>query len=193
MWRNLLKWLLPLALLGGAAAGFVWWKRQPKPLPAIDVASVEEGLPREVAELLSAHGALRGLRPVPTAPVFVVLRSQGRKLAQGWFEGGDAQAAVLFGVADLVREKPELAAQVDVVELCLPHSDRRREAQGKGRHHRQHPPRRARPLVAPRKPRAAHVSHGDAGTKCALRDIEGAFRKQAGLSYGRVRGGGRSA
>src|SRR6188472_3976047 len=108
MWRNLLKWLLPLVLLGAGAAGFVWWKRQPKPLPAIDVAAVPEGLPRTVAELLSAHGALRGLHPVPTAPVFVVLRPNGRKLAQGWFEGDDAQDAVLKGVAELARSKPGL-------------------------------------------------------------------------------------
>src|SRR3954468_11622706 len=114
MWRNLLKWLLPLVLLGAGAAGIVWWKRQPKPLPAIDVTTVPEGLPRKVAELLSAHGAMRGLRPVPTDTVLVVLRQDGRKLAQGWFQGSDAQEAALTGIAELVRDKPELADQVDV-------------------------------------------------------------------------------
>src|SRR4051812_10969163 len=111
MRRNLLKWLLPLVLLGALAGGFMWWKRQPRPLPALDVSAVPEGLPRKVAELLGAHGAMRGLRPVPTAPVFVVLRQDGRRLAQGWFDGSDAQQAVLSGVEDLVRDKPELAAQ----------------------------------------------------------------------------------
>ncbi|MFT3927616.1 MAG: hypothetical protein QM778_34110 [Myxococcales bacterium] len=169
-------------LIGGAVYGFMWWQRQPKPLPKVDLASVQEGLPRQVATLLSKDGALRGLRPIPSAPVFVVLRKNGRKLAQGWFEGSDAQQAIFDGVAQLLRDRPSLAGEVDVVELCLPHSYKGERLKAKrdvlGNTHRgvrgvwlRHGTREERTCPTEMIARNARFE-----------DVEGAFRKQAGLS-----------
>ncbi len=182
MGSKLLRWLAPLVIVGTLVAGLLLWKRGPDPLPRIDPATIPEGLPRKVAELLSADGALRGLTPVPSSPVFVVLRQNGRKLEQGWFDGKNAQDAVLRGVVELVERQPGLFERVDVVELCLPHSYRREKPRKKGGI-LEHTHRGVRGLWL------RHGSHEERACPTEMiarnarfEDVEERFRKRAGLS-----------
>lgn len=104
------------------ALGLWLWPRGPKPLAKLDESAYREDLARSVAQLLNSTGAMRGLSPVPSAPVYVVLRKRGVRVADGWFEGEDAQMAALAGVERLAADNG--AEGVDVVELCLPYGER---------------------------------------------------------------------
>jgi hypothetical protein len=94
----------------------------PPPIPAPSEAP--EGIARRVAEVLHAQRARLALEPVPEARVYLALRKNGLRLAHGFVEGPDWPRAVLKGVAQLVRDRPD-AAEADTVELCLPHSRER--------------------------------------------------------------------
>jgi hypothetical protein len=104
------------------AAGLWLWPRGPKPLARLDESAYRDELARSVAKLLNTTGAMRGLSPVPSAPVYVALRKGGVRVADGWFEGEDAQLSVLAGIEKLAADRG--ADGVDVVELCLPYGER---------------------------------------------------------------------
>lgn len=180
--KQLLGLLLAL-VLGAAVAATLYVQGRPKALPRMEASQVREGLPRTVAELLNKDGALRGLSPVPIAPVYVVLRSNGRRLADGWFSGQDAQAAVLEGIDELARSRPGLEARVDVVELCLPHSQRKESLPGDKEGVLSNTHRGVRGL---------HLKHGSHELRACptemlarnqrFEDVEANFRKRASLS-----------
>ncbi len=183
MGSKMLKWLGLVFLLGAIAVTAIYLQKKPAALPVIDESAAREGLPREVAKLLKADGAMRGLDPVPTSPVYIVLRQNGRRLAAGWFSGKNAQDAVLSGVDELARSKPGLEARVDVVELCLPHSPRKERLPGSKEGVLENTHRGVRGL---------HLKHGTneartCPTEMIARnsrflDVEESFRKDAGLS-----------
>ncbi len=184
MGSKMLKWLGLALLLGAAAVTAVYvQKKQPSALPVIDESAVREGLPREVAKLLKAHGAMRGLSPVPAAPVYIALRKNGRRLAAGWFSGADAQAAVLAGVDELARSRPGIESQVDVVELCLPHSPRRERLPGGKEGVLENTHRGVRGLLLTHGSRESRTCPTEMlARNSRFEDVESSFRKDAGLS-----------
>jgi hypothetical protein len=125
--RNLsLRVLLPavVLLLGLVGVGVYFALHQQRPLGKLDEGRARAGLPRKVAQLLNQSAALQKLSPVPEASVYVVLRSQGERVAGGWFTADDAQLSLIDAVDELTRDKPDREAKVDAIEVCLMHDER---------------------------------------------------------------------
>lgn len=112
------------ALLAAGAIALVLWLRPepeavPPPIPAPSEAP--DGLARRVAEILYAERTKLALKPVPETKIYLALRKGGLRLAHGFAEGPDWPHAVLNGVTQLLKDRPN-AAEADTIELCLPHS-----------------------------------------------------------------------
>jgi hypothetical protein len=116
--RPLWQWaLLAAVVIAVVSAVLLVPKKQRGPATPIPPGEVVEGLPRRVAELL--YREVKTLSPDPDGPVYVALRSKGKLVAQTWQSGDAWNRQALDAIEELVAKKPEAAAQVDAVELCL--------------------------------------------------------------------------
>jgi hypothetical protein len=130
-----------LITLGGLVAlatlaigvGLVTEPPRQQPDPPLDPASVPAGLPRRVAELLRREaGAAASAVEAYQSPIYVALRGNGLRLADGWFSGPGWQRPLLDGVARLAREQPAAAERTDSLEVCIPYDYKRLSFPRKG-------------------------------------------------------------
>lgn len=115
------KWVGIVVVLGLIGAGVAAYLNEPRD-PSYDPATAPEGLPRKVAQLLSAHTASRQVGPAPEGPIYLSVRRKGQRLAETWEDGDNWRAQVVSALDRLRSSDPSIETQAETIVLCLPHA-----------------------------------------------------------------------